>query len=147
MKKFEKHHLIVGVVALVVGIGIGYFIPHGGAAMRGSFAQNGTFTHNGTGGFAMRGANGASALSGTIAQVSSGSLTLDTRDGSSHVVLLTPETSVSKSVTGTTTDLTVGSAVMIAGTQNSDGSLSAMSVTIRPAGAPGTNAPMIPAKQ
>jgi hypothetical protein len=53
---------------------------------------------------------------------------------SSEIVLLSPTTQILKSVTGAASDLTVGSEVTITGTTNSDGSVSATSIQIRPAG-------------
>ncbi|OYV83080.1 MAG: hypothetical protein B7W96_00775 [Parcubacteria group bacterium 37-58-5] len=123
---------LIAVVALVVGFGAGYFVhtpPAPAAGTRGSFA--------GAGGGAFTGARGGAAggglLTGTVAASDSGSLTLDTRDGSSHVVLVTPATTVSKSVNGTLGDVSVGSTVIVSGTANSDGSLSATNIQLRPA--------------
>ncbi len=94
----------------------GNFSGAGGAVfMRGGGAGNGGF------------------LSGTVAAKDSESITLDTRDGSSHVVLVTPMTSVLKSVSGSMSDVSVGSTVIVSGTTNSDGSISANLIQLRPA--------------
>jgi hypothetical protein len=131
----NKTSIITGVVALVVGLGVGYYgagVLHPAATTptRGSFA--------GAGGAARAGANGAGLLSGTVAASDAGSITLDTRDGSSHVVLITPSTTVSKSVSGSESDVTVGATVIVSGTTNSDGSVSASSIQLRPAMPPAT---------
>ena len=81
-------------------------------------------------------------LAGTVVSTNSGGLTLNTRDGSSHVVLVTPDTTISKSVQGTLSDVTKGSNVIVSGTTNSDGSVSASDIQLRPA----SNQPMIPAQ-
>ncbi|MCX6790357.1 MAG: DUF5666 domain-containing protein, partial [Candidatus Kaiserbacteria bacterium] len=96
--------------------------------------QNARGTFSGTyGGGMMRGAStNGGLLSGTIEAKDATSLTLNTRDGSSHVVLITPATNVSKSVSGATSDITVGSTVTVSGTANSDGSVSATLVQLRP---------------
>lgn len=126
----KNKQLIIVAVALVVGIGVGYLIHSPAAATAktgpGSFAGR-------TGG--TRGGNqaGGGFLSGTIASEDANSMTIDTRDGSSHVVLLTPATTVQKSVAGTMSDVPVGSTVMVIGTTNSDGSVSASSIQLRPA--------------
>jgi hypothetical protein len=143
---------IAAVVALILGFGIGYYAPHhanarGGNAMFGANGQRGAFTFsNAPGGRGMTGGSGL--LSGTVAKEDSGSLTLNTRDGSSHVVLFTPETTVSKSVSGSMQDVSVGSDVIVSGTTNADGSLSAASIQLRPAGAPqgGAYGPMMQAQ-
>ena len=142
----HQNPLVVGVLALIVGLGIGYF---GAGAFAKAPARTGTFARGGAGTTFARG-GGAGLLTGTVAKEDSGSLTLNTRDGSSHVVLFTPDTAVSKSVAGSMSDVTVGSTVIVSGSANSDGSLSAAVIQLRPAGdpsAPGTNAPMIPAPQ
>ena len=128
----KKHTLGVGIVALIVGFGVGYFMhssPTSPAA--GGFAAR---TSTGTyGGGMMRGTAGGGFLSGTVVKKDSGSLTVSTRDGNSHLVFLTPDTSVSKSVVGSVSDVSVGSAVLVSGTTNSDGSISANLVQLRPA--------------
>ncbi len=132
----KNKQIITGVVALIVGLGIGYFGAQAMTPARtaGTFAGRtgaaGTFTRGG--------AAGAGLLSGTVAAEDSGSITLDTRDGSSHVVLINPATTVQKSVSGTMSDVAVGSTVVVMGTTNSDGSVSATSVQLRPAMPPAT---------
>lgn len=123
------------VVSLVVGFGAGYFIH-----------SSPTQTQNPQAGFAGRngvgvrgGAGGAGGLlSGTVATKDSGSITIDTRDGSSHVVLITPATTVQKSVNGSVSDVSVGSTIIVTGTTNSDGSVSAASIQLRPSTPPAT---------
>ncbi|HVW82933.1 MAG TPA: DUF5666 domain-containing protein [Candidatus Paceibacterota bacterium] len=142
----NKNLIVTGAVALIVGAGLGYFgstafakAPARGAA----FAARGSFTASSSA-FARGGNQAAGAvLAGTVAAKDAGSITLDTRDGSSHVVLLTPATAVEKTVAGSLADIAVGSAVSVTGSTNSDGSLSASAVELRPAGLAG--APMIPA--
>lgn len=117
----------IAVVALLIGGAVGYF-AHPASAATTSVARTGGFT-----GARGAGAAGAGFLTGTVAAQDSTSITLNTRDGSSHVVLITPSTSVSKTVTGSMSDVSVGSNVMIIGTTNSDGSTSATMIQLRPA--------------
>jgi hypothetical protein len=138
MKKFDTKIIGTAAVALIVGAGLGYVLPHGGSAGPGPLTQSGAFNR----GALMTRGGGGNFLSGTIAKQDSGSITINTRDGSSHLVLLTPATTVSKSTTGTVSDLSVGKDVIVSGTTNSDGSVSATLVQLRPAG---VNGPMIPA--
>jgi hypothetical protein len=124
----HKKIVTTAVIALVVGFGGGYY-------MHTSPAQNtpGTFAGR-TGGTGTRGgaAAGGGFLTGTVATKDSGSITLNTRDGSSHVVLITPATTVSKSVTGSVSDVAVGATIIVSGTTNSDGSVSATLIQLRP---------------
>lgn len=140
-----KHQnlIVTGIVALMVGVGVGYFGGHAFAASPKTGAA--TFAaRTGAGGFGAAGARiggnqaAGGLLTGTVAAKDSGSITLNTRDGSSHVVLTTPNTTVSKSVNGTLNDVAVGSTVIVSGTTNSDGSVSASLVQLRPAMPPAT---------
>jgi hypothetical protein len=129
----------IAVVALIIGGAIGYF-AHPASAQTGAFARGaaGTFTR-GTGAAGTTGAAGGGFLTGTVAATGSDSITLNTRDGSSHVVLVTPSTTVSKTVASTLTDVSVGANVMVIGTTNSDGSVSATMIELRPATAASTS--------
>ncbi|HUY62874.1 MAG TPA: hypothetical protein VMV50_03780 [Candidatus Paceibacterota bacterium] len=123
----NKNLVVVAVVALAIGLGIGYYVPHGAAAATpsGGFAgRTGSFTRGGAGG---------GFLSGIVAKEDSGSITLNMSDGTSRVVLVTPDTTVSKSVDGTLSDVAVGSNIIVSGTTNSDGSVSANLIQVRPA--------------
>jgi hypothetical protein len=81
----------------------------------------------------MRGGGGAM---GTILSMDSTSLTLSIKDGGSKIVLLTDATPVMKTSPGSRSDLKTGESVMVTGTTNQDGSISAQSISIRPAGTP-----------
>ncbi len=126
------------VVALVVGVGIGYA---GANTLHTSVQQTapGSLVSGASGGIfnGTRGGTGR-PLSGVIAAKDSGSITVNTNDGSSHVVLITPTTDISKSVSGSMSDISIGSVVIVSGTTNSDGSISAKRIQIRPAGISGT---------
>ncbi len=125
----HKNTIITAVIALVVGIGVGY-VAHSSPAQpagSGNYARG-----NGNGTFMARSNGNGSFLAGTVASKDSGSITLNTRDGSSRVVLTTPATNVSKSVSGSLTDVAVGNSVIVSGTTNSDGSISASLIQLRP---------------
>ena len=129
--------IIVGAVALAVGVGLGYFGSHALTAQSKSAA--GTFAaRGGMMGSTRGGAVSTGLLSGTVAAQDATSITIDTRDGSSHVVLISPATTVQKSIAGALTDVAVGSTIIVTGTTNSDGSVSASSIQLRPATAPAT---------
>jgi|SRR3989344_3161288 len=137
----SKQTIIGGLVALVI-IGGGAFYggmtyaksqtPARGQFGNGQFMVNGQFT-GGPGGAARTGANGG-FTAGEIISKDETSLTIKIQDGSTKIVLVGSSAQIVKSTTGSIDDLAVGTQVTITGSANSDGSITAQSVQIRPAG-------------
>jgi hypothetical protein len=73
-------------------------------------------------------------VNGSVVSLTDNVLTLKARDGGSRVILFTAGTKVTKSVDGARTDVKDGVNVVILGTQNTDGSITAETVQIRPDG-------------
>ena len=90
-----------------------------------SFSQNGT---------AIRGRNGfgGGATMGQIISKDATSITVSIPTGGSKIILLDSSTPINKQTAGTLADLTVGTEVSVTGTTNTDGSITAQSVQIRP---------------
>ena len=133
----NKTIIITAIVALGIGLGGGYAAAKVSAPATTS-GSNTSFARGSARG--LRGGNQSANgfIAGTVAKENSESLTIDTRDGNSHLVLLTPATSVFKSVAGSLTDVTIGSTVTVSGSTNSDGSISADSIQLRRTNAPAT---------
>jgi hypothetical protein len=93
------------------------------------------------GGMRQRGANAASEgmLSGTVLSKNDQSIVIQTRDGSSKIVFISPSTEISKFVVGTSLDLEIGKSVSIFGDANPDGSESAKAIQLRPDNVPRPN--------
>lgn len=81
------------------------------------------------GGMRGRAGNGAT---GTVLSSDATSITLSTQGEGSKTVLISPSTVILKSAAGTREDLSNGSNVIVTGTPNADGSISAASVSVRP---------------
>ena len=75
----------------------------------------------------------AGGVSGDIVSKDATSVTVSMKAGGSKVVLISPSTTVMKTVNGTLSDLSIGKTVTIIGTANSDGSVTATAVQIRQA--------------
>lgn len=84
----------------------------------------GVFPGGGRGGF----------VSGEVVSADATSVTVKDSTGSTKVVYYTSSTAITKSVTGASSDLTVGQNVTTNGTSNSDGSIAATTIQLRPAG-------------
>ena len=136
-----QNKITTAVIVIIVGIaafygGMSYATPAsgvpGGGGTQLARGQNGSTTQNG-----FRGARGdgqGGFVSGEVIAKDATSITIKLRDGGSKIVLLSPSTQVMKTAAGTLADLAVGVQVSTTGAANSDGSVTAQSVQIRPAG-------------
>ena len=78
--------------------------------------------------------NGTNLISGQIIYKDNNSVTVQQQDsGSSRIIFFSDTTQISKYDAGTADDLTTGTSVSVMGTTNSDGSVSAQTIQIRPA--------------
>jgi hypothetical protein len=135
----NKQTLIGGLIAVaIVGSGAfygGMTYAKGKTPTRGQFA-NGQFTGAGTAGArgARTGGMGGFAA-GEILSKDASSITIQMPDGSTKIILVSTSTQIMKSAAGSLNDLTTGTEVIANGSTNGDGSITAQSIQIRPAGA------------
>jgi|SRR5665213_1276408 len=125
-------YIVIAVVALGAGFygGTSYAASH--SARGAGYAANGTRTPGGMMGTGTRGTRAGGFSSGTVLSKDATGITIKMANGSTEIVLTSPTTSVSKSASGVLTDVTVGASVLVTGTSNSDGSLTASTIQLRP---------------
>jgi hypothetical protein len=135
-----KKSILITVVVALIAAGVGFY---GGmlyqqkkdVSQRGQRAAQFGFGAGGPGGTGTRrgAGNGAGGfVSGQIISQDSQGITVKSNDGSSKIVLVSGSAQISKFDPGTSTDLQIGKDVTVMGTTNSDGSVTAQNIQIRP---------------
>lgn len=134
-----------GLAALVIAVvffygGVKYGQSYSSATVAGSAASRGAI---GNGQFGQRRVGGAGGMggftSGEVLSKDDKSITLKLRSGGSMLIFVASSTPILKSTAGSADDIQIGAQVMVNGNTNSDGSMSAQSVQIRPATGQPTN--------
>jgi len=133
----KNNLIIVAVLALIIGGVVGFLggIQYQKFQRSQAFQFNGQATQlNGSGNFrAGQGSrNGFAPVTGEIIDSDDKSITVKLEDGSSKIVLLSKETSISKSDSVSISELKKGERVAAFGTQNSDGSITAQNIQLNP---------------
>jgi hypothetical protein len=142
-----KKWLIPVVIVVVIAVGVGGFFggrATGGSSSDGMPAAAGEFSgqipgdgtvpegvpSGGTNGSGFSGRDGGSMIAGSIIAADDSSITIQTSDGSTKIVLLSDSTSISKTEEGAQSDLVTGEDVTISGTTNDDGSVTATRIQL-----------------
>lgn len=131
----KKQWAAVGIMSIVVAAAftsIGYKL---GSRSNGSFGpMNGQFQGRGgmMSGQGRMGMRGNGNVAGTVINQDTSTITLSLPQGGSRTVLITPTTTVLKTAPGSITDIQKDSFVMVSGTANADGSISATTLSLRP---------------
>jgi hypothetical protein len=133
-----KHIAILVVVGLAIG-GVAFYggmqVAKAGVNPSPTRSFGGAQGQRGQGAaFAPGGRNAGGVTNGQILSKDATSLTVKLRDGGSKIVFYSASTTVSKMTDGSMADVTQDTNVMIMGTPNADGSLTAQSVQLRPIG-------------
>ncbi|MFA6081135.1 MAG: hypothetical protein WC741_01890 [Patescibacteria group bacterium] len=134
-----KNNYLITVLLVIVFAGIGFY---GGIKyqqgqrvnLSGQFGTGQGFARNGrtggTGGVGSR--SGFRPVNGEIISSDSDSITVKLQDGSSRIVILSSKTLINKATTATISDLKMGEKVVVFGTDNADGSVTAQNVQLNP---------------
>lgn len=119
---------------IVVGVGafFGGSAYANGKAKAAQQARIGQFGQGRTGRGGNGGPGGGGFTAGDILSKDDKSITVKLRDGSTKIVFYSGTTEVGKMVSGTSADLVVGKTVTVTGNANSDGSITAQSIQLRP---------------
>lgn len=133
MKKF----LSILIAVLVIGGGAFYggtMYTKAKQPARGNFVRLGQgIDTQGIGGANMRGGQAGGFIGGEIISKDDNSITVKLRDGGSKLIFYSLGTEISKFASGVAADLEVGKNISVNGKTNSDGSLTADSIQVRPA--------------
>ena len=128
------------VVAIVFGGG-GYYLGKQSAASATPTSGSGTFAGRTGGAGRFGGGAGGGFTAGTIIATGNGSITIQmaaststTATTGTKIVLYDTNTQIAKTTAGSMSDLTTGQNVIVTGTTNSDGSVTATMIQLRPAG-------------
>lgn len=140
----NKNVILVSVILILIAAAGGFY---GGMKYAGNKNPQKNFLANGANFQGMRqgGGNGsgnrtgAGFVNGEILKKDDKSITVKLPDGGSKIVYLSDKAEISKSASGTPSDLEIGKQVMVNGTANSDGSITANLIQIRPQNMPTNN--------
>ncbi len=136
IKQLGKNIVAGLVVVMIIIAGISFYA--GTKYSGGQKNINGQFSgqFNPTnGGKTLGGRNmmrGAGFITGNVLSKDATSITVSSRDGGSKIIFLSASTEVTKSVQGAIGDVVIGKPVSVNGTTNTDGSITAQSIQIRP---------------
>jgi len=137
----KQNQLIIIFVVVLILVGGGAF--YGGMVFgksqspAGVYGQSASQRFGGAAGSAASRRTGANFVNGDVIAKDSSSITVKISNGGSKIVFFSDATEIGKFSSGTLEDLIVGKSVMATGKTNSDGSITAQTIQIRPAGMPG----------
>jgi hypothetical protein len=135
-----KNQLIISVIALLL-VGTGAFF--GGIKYQQSKAAafGRQMGMRGNGNFRSQDNSNFRPVNGEVINTDEKSITVKLQDGSSKIILVSSSSTINKTETGTSADLTEGTMVMVFGSENSDGSITAQNIQINPTFRIGINTP------
>lgn len=137
-------NIIIGAVIGIIAIGgLSFFAGTKVASSGPESTRGGNFPAGAQGGFQQMGGGmgmnggqrgggqgGGGFVAGEVISKDAQSITIALQDGGSRIIFVTENTPVNKTVSGTAADIVVGEQVVVTGSTNQDGSVSAQSIQI-----------------
>jgi len=125
----KKNHIIISAIVLAAVAGGAFY----GGMLFSQGKNKGPGNFSGNGGVSIRGNRQGGMTAGEIISKDDKSVTIKLINGGSKIVFYSTTTEIGKFASGTIDDLAVGKSVSVNGSSNSDGSVTAQSIQIRPA--------------
>ena len=124
--------IFISVILIIIFGGVGFY-----AGMKYQQSRRGQFARinsnvQGTQNNQARGRAGVRPVTGEIISQDDTNITVSLSDGGSKIVLLSSKTTINKASEGSKEDLKVGERVALFGSENTDGSISAINIQINP---------------
>lgn len=132
MDKKSGMQLLVLIIIASVSFYGGMKYSSGKSSQSGSQFTNGQRMGVGGSNTSRGGRMGGGFINGEVISKDDKTITIKSRDGSSKIVFYSQSTTLTKGMPVQITELNTGDNVMVNGTQNSDGSVTASNVQIRP---------------
>lgn len=128
------------VTVFLITIGVGAICFFGGMKYQESVLQTARQIGYGSGGMRTTGMRtdgqpnrtGVRPVNGEVLSSDEDSVTVKTQDGGSKIVLYTEKTMINRASVAEKTDIKAGETVMIMGTENADGSMTAQNIQLNP---------------
>ena len=133
-----KKNMAILIAAVLISLGAGFFggLEYQKSKRTTAFRNMAVGLQNGSGtvrtGVSRTGTSitGVRPVSGQVTNIDSTGITIKTQDGGSKIILFSGSTKFNKTTEGSVTDLKTGDNVMVIGTQGTDGTVSAESISI-----------------
>lgn len=125
--------VITAIICIIVAGGAGFYIGRNSAsAMNSTYQMNGSYNQRGGGRFGGQTGRSGMGVRGKIISSDNNSITVQSNDGTSTIVVTSGNTMYYKSATAGKSDINNGDTVMVFGQKNSDGSVTAQMVQVNP---------------
>lgn len=125
--------ILITIIVAALGFfgGMQYTKMQRGAGRFGAqgFGQGGP---GGGGKFFGNGNGGNRPVMGQVSSIDQKTITVKMPDGSSKIIILSSSTAINKQATGTKDDIKTGENILVIGTSNSDGSVTATNIQLHP---------------